>query len=219
MNNCFLINDLHVVKQMMELEERRWMLQKRMSFEQYRNLDLSIFAVLLIVFEIIVFKAATKWYPDQLYTVSLVPALVTVLMIRWDYFALIHALLGGLVYSYLAEGTVLQFMCYLGGNLFCIFAVFLMKAVGKNKICENNVLAVLFAAFVSLCMQIGRSAISIFMGFGIGKSLYFITTDVLSGVFAMIIVIITRKLDGVFEDQKLYLLRIQKESQEERGSK
>lgn len=194
------------------------MQRRNLTFEQYRNLDLSVFAVLLLVFEILVFKAATKWYPDQLYTVSLVPALVTVVIMRWDFFGLIHALLGGLVYSYLAEGTVLQFMCYIGGNLFCVLAVLFMKVVGKEKICKNSALSILFAAFVSLCMQCGRAVISVSMGFGFAASANFITTDILSGVFAVVVIIIARKLDGVFEDQKTYLLRVQKESQEEWGS-
>lgn len=193
------------------------MQNKSMSFKQYRNIDLFIFAVLLVVFELIIFKAATKWYPDQLYTVSLVPALVSIIIMRWNYFGLIHALLGGLVYAYLAQGTVLQFMCYVGGNIFCVFAIILLLFIGKEKIRQNSVLSVLFAVLVALLMQIGRAVVALLMGNAFALGVNFITTDVLSGVFAAVIVIIARKLDGLFEDQKTYLLRVQEESKEEWG--
>lgn len=189
-----------------------------LSVKQYRNLDLSFWAVLMVVFEIISFKAATKWYPDQLYTVSLVPALVTIIFMRWDYFGLIHALLGGFVYSYLAEGTVLQFMCYLGGNLFCVLAVLLLRAIGKDSVRDNVALSVLFAFAVAFCMQCGRAVICLVLGFSFGESIGFITTDILSGVFAIVVVLIARKLDGVYEDQKVYLSRVHEELEKEQGS-
>ena len=187
------------------------MQRKKLSFEQYRRLDLIIFAVLIIVFETIVYKAATKWFPGELYTISLGPAIVALVIMRWDFFALLHALLSGLVYCILAEGTVLQFMCYIGGNLFCVFSVLMLKFAGKEKIRSNKALSALYAALTALFMQCGRAVVSFVMGFGLETGINFITTDVLSGVFAILIVIITGNLDGIFEDQKEYLLRVQQE--------
>ena len=45
----------------------------------------------------------------------------------------------------------------------------------------------------------------------------FVTTDALSLVFSAVIVWIARRLDGIFEDQKHYLLRLKEAEKEEKG--
>jgi protein-S-isoprenylcysteine O-methyltransferase Ste14 len=70
------------------------------------------------------------------------------------------------------------------------------------------------AGLVALLMQIGRGIVAVILGNSLDIAVGFILGDVLSGVFAMVIVGIARKLDGVFEDQKHYLLRISKEEKE-----
>jgi protein-S-isoprenylcysteine O-methyltransferase Ste14 len=70
------------------------------------------------------------------------------------------------------------------------------------------------AGLVALLMQIGRGIVAVIMGNALDIAAGFILGDALSGVFAMVIVGIARKLDGVFEDQKHYLLRINREEKE-----
>ena len=45
----------------------------------------------------------------------------------------------------------------------------------------------------------------------------FFTTDALSDLFTVLIVWITKRLDGIYENQKHYLLRVHKEEKEKRG--
>ena len=45
----------------------------------------------------------------------------------------------------------------------------------------------------------------------------FIATDIISTLFAVIIVWIARKLDGVFEDQMSYLVRVNNEEKDKGG--
>ena len=45
------------------------------------------------------------------------------------------------------------------------------------------------------------------------------TTDVLSWVFALVIIWIVRRLDGVFEDQISYLVRLKSDEEKEKGGK
>ena len=87
----------------------------------------------------------------------------------------------------------------------------------KDRIRENVLLTLLFAVCTQLFMQIGRACVSFLSGAPIESGLHFITTDALSGLFTMVIVWIASRLDGVFEDQISYLLRVQAEAREEKG--
>ena len=69
----------------------------------------------------------------------------------------------------------------------------------------------LFPLAVTLLMQGGRALVSLVLGGPAAGVLGFFTTDALSVLFTLVIIWIARRLDGVYEDQKHYLLRIQKE--------
>lgn len=43
----------------------------------------------------------------------------------------------------------------------------------------------------------------------------YLTTDIISLLFAEVIVVLLRKVDGMIEDQKSYLLRLEEERKEE----
>ena len=70
---------------------------------------------------------------------------------------------------------------------------------------------------VQILMWLGRAAAACLLGFAPAACIGFITTDILSGLFTLVIVWVSRRVEGLFEDQKNYLLRIQKEQQVERG--
>ena len=74
-------------------------MNRQITIQQYRAIDLSLFALMLAVSEAVIVTAATKWFPDQLYTVSVTASLVSIVMMRWNGFAAFHAILGGAVPS------------------------------------------------------------------------------------------------------------------------
>lgn len=192
-------------------------MNRHMSLKQYRNLDLFLFAVMLTISETVIVNAAIRWFPDQLYTVSVCAAITAIVMMRWGPWAAIHAALGGLVYCLAAGGAPRQFVIYILGNLFSLLSLLLIRMLGKEKICENVLLTLLFALCTQLFMQMGRVFVSFVMGIPLSTGVNFITTDALSGLFTMVIVWIASRLDGVFEDQISYLLRVKKESEAEKG--
>ena len=192
-------------------------MSRRLSLKQYRNLDLFFFAVMLCISETLIVNAAIRWYPDQLYTVSVSAAITAIVMMRWGGLAAIHAVLGGIVYCLAAKGTAQQFMIYGIGNLFGLLSLLMIRLLGKDRICGNVLLVLLFALCTQLFMQMGRACIAVINGAAFETGIHFITTDALSGLFTMVIVWIASRLDGVFEDQISYLLRVQKEAEEEKG--
>ena len=192
-------------------------MNRHMTLKQYRNLDLFLFAVMLIISESLIVNAAIRWFPDQLYTVSVCAAMVSLVLMRWGPWAAIHAVVGGLVYCFWAGGSPKQYLIYGIGNLFSLISLLMFRLFGKERIRENVLLTLLFAVCTQLFMQMGRACVSFVMGAPVSTGFSFITTDALSGLFTMVIVWIASRLDGVFEDQISYLLRVQKENEEEKG--
>ena len=190
-------------------------MNRRFTFQQYRAIDLTMFAIMLAVSESVIVTAATRWFPEQLYTVSVSAAVTAIVLVRWGPWAAIHAALGGFVFCLASRGTGEQYLIYCIGNLLSLLSLFFIKAFGEERIRTDSFLAVAFALCTQLLMQLGRALAALAMGAELARCVGFITTDVLSGLFTALIVWIARRLDGILEDQKHYLLRVNRE--EEKG--
>lgn len=185
------------------------------SLAKYKATDLFIWALLLCIFEALIVKAGTTLFASQPYTVSLVPAIVTIVYMRWGFWGVFHAFLGGIVLC-LASGSgfeVKHFAVYAVGNTFSVLVFPILKG-RKKKIRDSAVLSALFASAVAFLMQVGRAIVSLVLGDVISGAISFVATDVLSGVFAIVLVLIARNMDGVFESQISYLLRVQEAEKE-----
>jgi len=192
-------------------------MNRQISFGQYRAIDLGILSVVLVVCQYLTYLASSFWFPEQLYVVSPVAGMTALVMMRWSAYAAIPAALGGLLYAVLSGGTVQQMLIYTLGNVFSLLALVMFKLYGKERIRKDSFLAVVFAIAVQLLMQLGRAAVAAAFGYPAAACLGFITTEILSILFTVFIIWTTRRIEGLFEDQKNYLLRIQKEQQVERG--
>ncbi len=180
-------------------------------------IDLGLFAVMLFIFEYIIVSAATKWFPGQPFTVSVVAAVTGIVMVRWGAWGGIHAVLGGLMFCMFSGAEPEHYIIYGLGNLLSLLSLLLIKWQGDKKIRTTPLLALTYAAGTQLLMHIGRMAVAVVLGHSLRNCFGFITTDVLSVIFTMVIIWIVRQLDGLFENQKTYLLRLQEEREKERG--
>ncbi len=184
-------------------------MKKRISLNGYRRIDLALWAVILVIFEAVIIKASNSWFYDQPFTVSLAAAITSIVYMRWGVWGGIHAALSGFAFCLFSGGTVNQFMIYTAGNLFSLPAVLVLKAVGKERVRTGQFLHLIFPALVLVFMQAGRAVVALILGAAPAGVLGFFTTDSLSMLFTLLIIWIVRRLDGVYEDQKRYLLRIQ----------
>ena len=193
------------------------MINRHLTFRQYRSLDLFFFAVILLISELLIVTAAGKWFPDQLYTVSVSAAVTAIVLMRWGSRAMIHAFLGGAVFCFAAGGSLRQFAVYCLGNEAALLSLLLIRHFGKERIRTDKLLTLLFALCTQLFMQGGRALIALLSGASRDTCLHFFTADALSNVFTMVIVWIASRLDGIFEDQKSYLLRLHRQTEQEKG--
>ena len=74
-----------------------------------------------------------------------------------------------------------------------------------------------FGVGTLLLMQLGRALTALVLGTDFQTCLGFFTTDALSLLFTGLIIWIARRLDGIFENQRHYLLRIHNTEEEKGG--
>ena len=192
-------------------------MKRQFSFQQYRAIDLAMFAALLCITETMIVKAATWWFPDQLYTVSVVGAVTAIVLMRWGPWAAIHAVLGGAVFCFASRGSAKQLLIYCAGNLFSLLMLLPLKYLGGERIRLDGFLSVLFGICTLLLMQLGRALVAFVLGTEFQTCLGFFTTDALSLLFTGLILWVARRLDGIFENQRHYLLRIHNTEEEKGG--
>ena len=192
-------------------------MKRQLSFEQYRAIDLAMFAVLLCFTETMIVKAATWWFAEQLYTVSVVGAITAIVLMRWGPWAGIHAVLGGAVYCLASHGSVQQLIIYCVGNLLALLALLPLRLLGGERIRLDPLMSIGFGLLTLLLMQLGRALVALAFGTPFQTCLGFFTTDALSLLFTGLIIWVARRLDGIFENQRHYLLRIHNTEEEKGG--
>jgi hypothetical protein len=192
-------------------------MNRQISFGQYRTIDLTILSMVLAVCQYLTHLASSFWFPEQLYIVSPVAGMTALVMMRWSAWAAIPAGLGGLLFAWLSGGNLQQTLIYVLGNLASLAALLMFRIFGKERIRKDSFLAVTFAIAVQLLMQLGRAAMGCVFGYPTAAIIGFITTDILSILFTVFIVWTVRRIEGLFEDQRNYLLRVQREQKVERG--
>lgn len=182
-----------------------------LTFKQYKNIDLGIMAVLLIISEAITTIATDKWFYAQPVAISTTLIFTCIVMMRWSGYAFIHAALGGLVMCIASGANFEQYIIYTIGNCAALIAMLWFKYFGKDGIRKNPFKISLFVTSAYIAMQIGRWVISLFFSGQLDTLLAYLGTDIISLLFAVIIMICLKNTDGMIEDQKAYLFRIQRE--------
>ena len=190
-------------------------MRQQLTWKQYRAIDLSLLGLALAIFEFLIVRAANWWFPGQPYTVSLAAAISSIVYIRWGPWGVIHAVEAGAVFCFFSGGTGRQFIIYCVGNAFSVLAVLLLKVFGKERV-RTGQLSLVFPLLVQVLMQAGRAVTALALGAELSSLIGFFTTDSLSLLFTFVIVWIARRLDGIYEDQKHYLLRLHAEEEARR---
>ena len=187
---------------------------QNLTFKQYRNIDLGILSILLIISEAVTTLATNKWFAAQPIAISSTLLFICIFMMRWNGYAAIAAVLGGAVFCIASGATLEQFVIYAGGNLLSLLALLWFKVYRKDDVRLGSFKLSFFTISVYLLMQLGRWLISLAFGGGLWNIVGYITSDVISLLFAVIILFLLRGVDGMIEDQKAYLFRLERERKE-----
>ena len=183
-------------------------MQTRRTLGQYRIIDLSIFAVIMMLTETLIIRAATEWFSAAAWTVSVVPAVTAIVMVRWGPWCALHAVLGGIVTVLVQKGTGTQFLIYGIGNLAALAVWPLLRKWGWESLHGNILRDFLFGILTVLAMHAGRALTALITGTPLEALPLYITTDVITYLFTALIIWIASRPDGVLEDQPHYVRRI-----------
>ena len=194
-------------------------MKKQISFRQYRAMDLFLFTALLCGCEALITLGATRWFLGEPYTLSITPAVTAIVMVRWGGFAAIPAVLGAVVFCFVSGAALPQYLIYCVGNLASLLLTWFLCGSKWKHLHENVLLTMLYGMTTALLMQLGRLALGLVLGGSLQVCAGFVTTDTLSTLFAVLIVWIARRLDGMLEEQKHYLHRVAEEMERERLSR
>lgn len=184
------------------------------SFKQYKAIDLTIIAVLLIISEVIATLATGKWFVAQPIAISTTLLFVLIGMMRWTGFGAIYAVVGGLALAITSGGGIEQIATYAVGNLGALLALLPILKIGKEKVRSSVLWLLLVSVTGYLGMQIGRWLVSMVIYQDPSTIIAFLATDIISLLFAAVVMILLRGVDGMIEDQKHYLLRLDRERRE-----
>ena len=184
-------------------------MEKRRTLKEYMAIDLTIFAVMTCVFEYLVTMAARAWFPNELYTVSVSAIIASIVYMRWGAWGGINAFLSGIVFCLFSGASGEQYIIYCVGNLFSLLSLFFLFKVGKERVRTGQFLSLIFPFLVQLLMHGGRALVALLFGEPPAAVAGFFLGDSLSYLFTLVIAWIVKRLDGVYEDQKHYLLRLQ----------
>lgn len=187
------------------------------TLSQYRLIDLTLFALMLVVFETVIARASTAWFPGEAWTVSLTAAVTAIVMVRWGPWAAVHAAAGGAAFCLAHGAAPRQYLIYCAGNCAALAVLPLVRKWGWERLKKDSLCCLFYAFLTLLAMQCGRAATAMILGSAPAAAAGFITTDTVSYIFTLVIVWIASRLDGILEDQKHYLARINDPDNREGG--
>ena len=173
-----------------------------------------ILVALTIIFEAIATMASAKWFAAQPVAISIGLAMICVVMMRWSWLAAFPAIASGITFCLLSGATTQQLAIYCIGNMFALLGMAWLKVFGKEGIRGSMLRIILFVSTAYIGQVLGRSLIAILFGDNWSTIVTFATTDIMTLVFAVLVIILFRKTDGMLEDQKAYLLRLDKQKKE-----
>ena len=195
------------------------MKSKQSTYIRYKITDLVLFTALFTISEAIVTSASKTWFPAQPYAFSLSVLFLSLILMRWGLAAVFPAIAGAIAFCLASGAGFTQYIVYTAGNIFAVTASFFLKTVGKEKVRKDALRSGIFVILVFLLQQAGRWIAALAFGEAPGVIITFLTTDSLSALFALIAVTALRHVDGLYEDQKSYLFRLERERKEESNNR
>ena len=190
-------------------------MENKMTFNQYRTMDVLIFTVLTAVFECIATLATAKWFWSQPVAISITLTLILIVMHRWGAYAAIIAAAGGIAFCVTSGASVEHYLIYGIGNIFALTSLVYFRIFGKDGVRKSFLKTLLFASTSYLSVAVGRWLVSLIFGAGFSELVAFLTTDLITLLFAVVILYSCRGIDGLVEDQRQYVIRINEKKETE----
>ena len=189
------------------------------SIKQYKTTDLVIFAAILIIFDLLAHYAAILFGGNLLYSFCLTVPITLLIMMRWGWCSVFFAVGDALLLTIVNNPAVWQsYLCYGAGSASLMLLLIAVKFIGKKRIASKWYFTSLFFVVGWVLQNLTISVMNAICGYSFLQSLSlnfgFGITGVLSLAMGLVITLVLRKLDGMYEDQIEYLKRLKGEREE-----
>ena len=190
------------------------------SYRQYKYTDLFFFALILGISELLIFCAYRFWFQSAVdkYYINFMLAIALTVIIRWGWVGGIYAVIDGAVQCAIQGGSWQAYISYITGSACILSVLLLIKLMGKERICGKWYFSLVYILVGWVSVNFGITCMSAIFGenflaalgvsFGVG------VYGFLSLAVAVVVIMILRRLDGMFEDQKHFLIRQDRERKE-----
>ena len=188
------------------------------SFRQYCLTDLFLFAVILIAFELILHFAYRAFGQATLFFFSPMPAIVLLVMMRWGWPSVFYAVFDGLLYCLLnlkTEGFENSFFAiYIIGNAAIMVLLLMTRFMGRKRIAGKWYFSLLFTVAGWLAVVLGRAIVAACFGKNFLGAVLNQLMEPMTLAISVLIILVMRRLDGMFEWQRGFLKRLDEERKE-----
>lgn len=181
------------------------------TLKQYRTADLLILTLLMCGLETLSIVLLRTWAPFGLFASMFFPVVLIIIM-RWDHYGILPALIHGIVYSICFGAALPEYVIFTIGNLGIMSVLLLFKLIGKDKIAKKWYLTIVYLLVAYISVELCRTLIALCFGYGflLCMSITFFA-DAFSLILTSVILLVARKQNGLFEDQLTYLRRQESE--------
>ena len=191
------------------------------SLKQYRATDLFLFAVILVAFDLIDYYA-TVWLAESgaVYLFAITVPMVLMVMMRWGWPAIFYAVGDAVLQTVLMNPGVWQsYLSFILGYSAILLLLIPLHFAGKQKIAGKWYFTALSVLAGWLISNLVCTTVQCICGLGHFGNLFLVNifinvNGLLSLVLGIIILLVVRRFDGLFEDQIHYLKRQERERKE-----
>lgn len=192
---------------------------KLISIKQYRLGDLFVFTLIAAIAELVCYYSRF-WFPGAAYyTLNLMLPVITLVMVRWGWPGIILAVAEGALGCAIRGSGWESYIIFMVSNAAIAIELLVLKLIGAERLQKRWYWAFLVVLSGWVAVNFTRTCIyAAFYGdFLVSLATWFglFEGGLLALVMGELIILICRRLDGMFENQKRYLLRLKKERDEE----
>ena len=188
-----------------------------MSLSRYRATDLTILLLVMCAIEAISLFVLKR--VGSQFVLSVIVPVTLIVYIRWNAFGLIHALVGGVleaaVITYyngdMTVFTLVRSATIYGAGYACTAAAMLTFIKGKDAVAGKWWSTALYALIAFVAMCIGRAVTATVFGEDfLDILLEYLLREALNLIFTILVLLIARRQNGFFADQKEYFYSARK---------
>ena len=184
-----------------------------MSFKQYRSIDMLILFIFYGICEFGIIKVGSSMI-DQPYIISLMLPIMLIVIMRWDIYSIYQAVGSAIFFVLVQHGDMKQMLVYVLGNIGVWLMSLLIKKFGKEKISSSVFNCMMYVILGYILLEVFRYiGMMIIYQSSIGALIRLCALDALSAVFSIVVILLVRSIDGLFVDQKTYLLNLQRDKE------